>query len=65
MGGGRAVSLRLSSALRSAWRFLREWSGDAAYETYLARVGEGRRLTPEEFYLDSLRRRYRQPNRCC
>jgi len=59
------VTLRPWPILRLVWRRLREWSGDAAYETYLARAGGGRRLTREEFYLDSLRRRYRQPNRCC
>jgi hypothetical protein len=51
------------AALRALWRGLREWSGDAAYETYLARGGE--RLDRKAFYLDSLRRRYRHPNRCC
>ena len=59
------MSDRLRMALRGAWRFIREWSGDAAYETYLARAGEAPPLSREEFYLDSLRRRYRQPNRCC
>jgi uncharacterized short protein YbdD (DUF466 family) len=44
---------------------VREWSGDAAYETYLARARETPPLSREEFYLDSLRRRYRQPSRCC
>jgi uncharacterized short protein YbdD (DUF466 family) len=61
------VRVRLRSALRTFWRRLREWSGDAAYETYLAR-GEGRPpLSREAFYLDGLRRRYPpgQPNRCC
>jgi uncharacterized short protein YbdD (DUF466 family) len=56
---------RLRSALRRAWALLREWSGDAAYETYLARAGGKPPLSRKEFYLDSLRRRYRQPNRCC
>jgi uncharacterized short protein YbdD (DUF466 family) len=59
------VSVRLGPALRRAWRHLREWSGDAAYETYLEHAREEVRLSREEFYLDSLRRRYRQPNRCC
>ena len=32
---------RVGRALRTGWRLLREWSGDAAYETYLAaRSGE-------------------------
>jgi Selenoprotein, putative len=51
--------------LRILWLRLREWSGDAAYETYVARMGDGEHLGRRAFYLDSLRRRYRHPNRCC
>jgi hypothetical protein len=51
--------------LRVLWRGLREWSGDAAYETYVARAGSGAVLDRKTFYLDSLHRRYRHPNRCC
>jgi len=59
-----AASLR--SALRTLWRSLRQWSGDAAYETYLSRAGQGEHLDAKAFYLDSLRRRYRgEPDRCC
>jgi hypothetical protein len=48
------------------WRSLRQWSGDAAYETYLARSGEREPLDAKAFYLDSLDRRYRgEPDRCC
>lgn len=50
---------------RRLWICLRQWSGDAAYETYLSRTREAPPLSREEFYLDSLRRKYRQPNRCC
>ena len=58
---------RLRAALRAFWRGLREWSGDAAYETYLARAGGGDPPTREAFYLDRLRRRYQSgpPDRCC
>jgi uncharacterized short protein YbdD (DUF466 family) len=61
------VTARVRAALRTFWRRLREWSGDAAYETYLARAGSGEFLSREAFYLDGLRRRYQssQPNRCC
>jgi hypothetical protein len=53
-------------AFRGFWRALRTWSGDAAYESYLARAGDGERLDAKAFYLDTLRRRYRgQPDRCC
>jgi uncharacterized short protein YbdD (DUF466 family) len=61
------VTARLRSALRTLWRRLREWSGDAAYETYIARADAGTPLSREAFYLDGLRRRYHsgQPDRCC
>jgi hypothetical protein len=47
------------------WRHLREWSGDAAYETYVTRARGGELLGRKAFYLDSLSRRYRHPTRCC
>jgi hypothetical protein len=59
------VIARIGRALRTGWRLLREWSGDAAYEAYLARPHQGPRLSREAFYLDSLHRRYRGPSRCC
>ena len=59
------MTLRVRSALRTLWRRLREWSGDAAYDTYTARVGSGERVSREAFYLESLRRRYSRPTRCC
>ena len=59
------MSARLLDAVRRAWRLVREWSGDAAYDSYLARPARGPRLSREAFYLDSLRRRYDGPSRCC
>ena len=61
------MTARVRPFLRTLWRLLREWSGDAAYDTYLARAGDGEPLDREAFYLESLRRRYQpgQPNRCC
>ncbi|HEY1468502.1 MAG TPA: CstA-like transporter-associated (seleno)protein [Candidatus Acidoferrum sp.] len=50
------------------WRGLREWSGDAAYERYLAcseRNSRKKTLTPAEFYVEQLNRKYSRPNRCC
>ncbi|PYU87901.1 MAG: DUF466 domain-containing protein [Acidobacteria bacterium] len=58
-----------SRFLRRFWRGLREWCGDAAYESYLrskARQSAScRTLTPAEFYVEQLDRRYSRPNRCC
>jgi uncharacterized short protein YbdD (DUF466 family) len=54
---------------RRIWRGLREWCGDAAYENYLRskskQSGSCRTLTPAEFYVEQLNRRYSRPNRCC
>ncbi|MGB7844784.1 MAG: CstA-like transporter-associated (seleno)protein [Candidatus Acidiferrum sp.] len=50
------------------WQGLREWSGDAAYEKYrkcAIRQGVERPLSPEEFYVEQLNRKYSRPNRCC
>jgi putative selenoprotein len=62
---------------RVVWSILwwiRQLSGDAAYENYLRCVGRvaasehvaGRKpLSRKEFYLDSLRRRFSTASRCC
>jgi uncharacterized short protein YbdD (DUF466 family) len=56
-------------SLRRFWLGLREWCGDAAYERYLRAKGRhdsGRgTLSPEEFYVEQINRRYSRPNRCC
>ena len=56
---------RLVAALRGLWLLVRQWSGDSAYEAYLARTREAPPLGRKAFYLDSLERRYRGPSRCC
>jgi hypothetical protein len=61
--GGRPRPLR--RLLAAAWRALRLWSGDAAYEIYAARANGAPLLSREDFYLDALQRRYRNPSRCC
>ncbi len=58
----RLVLLR--HALARTWRFLREVSGDSAYEAYAERFGPGA-LSRRDFYLDSLERRYNRISRCC
>ena len=54
---------------RTAWRWLREWSGDSSYERYLDVISkhspEPRPLSPAEFYVEHLNRKYSRPNRCC
>ena len=55
--------------LRRVWRGLREWCGDAAYETYLRskgmQSGSSPALSETQFYVEQLNRKYSRPNRCC
>jgi hypothetical protein len=60
--------LHVEDALRNLWRGLRQWSGDSAYETYLANAERRRAtktLSATEFYVEQLNRKYSRPNRCC
>ena len=65
----KRAAMSISRFLRPFWRGLRECCGDAAYESYLrsksTRSGSQRTLTPAEFYVEQLNRRYSRPNRCC
>jgi hypothetical protein len=64
----RRIATQFRHTLRSFWMGLRQWSGDAAYETYVqcaTRSGEAHRLSASEFYVDQLNRKYSRPNRCC
>ena len=51
------------------WLGIREWSGDSAYERYVqaqrSNPEKSCLLTPTEFYVERLNRRYSRPNRCC
>ncbi|MGH8228403.1 MAG: YbdD/YjiX family protein [Steroidobacteraceae bacterium] len=57
------------SWLRAAWRWLREATGDDAYERYtrhLAAAHPGAPLpTRREFYRAELQRKWSGVNRCC
>ena len=62
MGGG------LRKAITRFWQGLREWCGDAAYERYLKcaiRGGLEKPLSPAQFYVEQLNKKYSRPNRCC
>jgi len=65
----RKAAKRTKCFLRRFWHGLREWCGDAAYESYLRskarRIGSCHTLSQAEFYVDQLNRRYSRPNRCC
>jgi uncharacterized short protein YbdD (DUF466 family) len=65
----RKAAKTTSRFLRRFWQGVREWCGDAAYESYLRSKGANSRssgpLSPSEFYVEQLNRRYSRPNRCC
>jgi uncharacterized short protein YbdD (DUF466 family) len=65
----RKAAKTITRFLRRFWRGLREWCGDAAYERYLhscsTQQSPSPPLTPAEFYVEQLDRRYSRPNRCC
>ncbi len=64
----RVPSRIIRAALVRAWWWLRQVSGDAAYENYVRWAGReaaSRVQSPEEFYLDTLRRKYARVSRCC
>ena len=51
------------------WLGMREWCGDSAYERYVqaqkTKPEKSCLLTPAEFYVERVNRRYSRPNRCC
>lgn len=53
-------------ALALLWWWLRQVSGDAAYENYLRRASDTPDvLSAEQFFLGQLKRKYSRANRCC
>ncbi len=62
-----AIFAAPARALRQTWNYVRAVMGDQAYERYVevaTRNGD-RPLSAEEFYVDSLKRRYSTVSRCC
>jgi uncharacterized short protein YbdD (DUF466 family) len=78
-GQTSSAGLKRATLLQLAWSWLRQVSGDAAYENYLrctrrdappdtiaeCNSSSGPPLSRAEFYIDSLRRRYATVSRCC
>lgn len=67
-------SMQLITVLKKAWRYVREVTGDTAYENYAkycatknsdSNPNANAIMTPAEFYSESLRRKYSTINRCC
>ncbi len=74
----RQLVTSVGAVLGKLWWWMRQVSGDAAYENYLRRAADcarsanqsaqcaGRaRISRQEFYLESLRRRFSGVSRCC
>lgn len=61
----RAALARARAAGQVLWGFLRHWSGDADYDIYRARVHGSAALSREQFWLETLKRRYDRISRCC
>jgi len=64
-----AFAIWIKRLAAKLWLGIREWCGDSAYERYVqaqaTRPEECCLLTPAEFYLERVNRRYSRPNRCC
>ena len=68
-------TMLLRSALRKAWLYLRQVTGDAAYENYVKYCAAARKsdsssdptavMGRAEFYSETLKRKYSTINRCC
>jgi len=58
-----------TNAASKAWVGIREWCGDNAYDRYVQAqknmTEDSALLTPTQFYVEQLNRRYSRPNRCC
>ena len=64
----RAALSQVKCRLAAFWNGLRAWCGDSAYENYAkfaVRNGQSKILSPAEFYVQQLNKKYSQPNRCC
>jgi len=64
----RRIGKQVRANWNALWRGIRQWSGDAAYETYAqcaARSGKSPQLSASEFYVEQLNRKYSGPSRCC
>jgi uncharacterized short protein YbdD (DUF466 family) len=66
---GLAVVTEIKRLAAKLWLGIREWCGDSAYERYLqaqrTKPEKSSLLSPAEFYVERVNRRYSRPNRCC
>lgn len=75
----RVILIKASSAAAQVWWAVRQIFGDADYENYLRSfnlrgesvsgsapsAASSAPLSPADFYLDSVRRKYSRISRCC
>jgi uncharacterized short protein YbdD (DUF466 family) len=64
-----AIAIRIKGLAVKLWLGIREWCGDSAYERYVqahrTKLEKCCLLTPAQFYVERVNRRYSRPNRCC
>jgi len=67
MEHGRQIFQRIGQALSALREWYRGACGTQGYDSYLrhAEKQSTKPLTPEQFYLDEIQRKYSRPNRCC
>jgi len=58
---------RIGNQLRKVWEYLREVAGEYDYQRYREHAIESGEepLSPQEFYLQQLQRRYSRVSQCC
>jgi uncharacterized short protein YbdD (DUF466 family) len=69
----KVIALALATWMKrlaaKLWLGIREWCGDSAYERYVqaqrTKAEKSCLLSPTEFYVERVNRRYSRPNRCC
>jgi uncharacterized short protein YbdD (DUF466 family) len=63
------VTMWMKRSAAKLWLGIREWCGDSAYERYVqaqkTNPEKSCLLTPTQFYVERVNRRYSRPNRCC
>ena len=64
-----AVTTWMKRSAAKLWLGIREWCDDSAYERYVraqkTNPEKSCLLTPAQFYVERVNRRYSRPNRCC
>ena len=66
---GLAPAVWMKRFAANLWLGIRAWCGDSAYERYVqaqrTKAEKSSLLSPAEFYVERVNRRYSRPNRCC